>query len=346
MKRKKTAATLMIAVSALMTLSACSPDIRQVDGNDGPVSGGQSDGSMSGEEGPTLDEDRIRRIVSDVQKVLDETQETKNTDALKERLTAAALTMRTGQFVRAAKTGTDLEPLVIDVNVASATVSRSWPRVLLVGSASAANDPAEVFIFTQSGPQDKYFLQNWVRAVGGNSVRGVAVEEGTKALASDAAGFRYQPGEVRTLFVNALNSPDNPEYRVFDDKTFTPRYEEDRKGLSEAVAAAGSVITEATPSDYPVTTVTLATGEALVATSFEYTHVYHRTVPNSSMSVGGTAAAFLDDPNVVGTVTVKYLVNIVFTVPPEDSTDLVRVIGSERVIIDVSRDDAAIPEGE
>lgn len=346
MRRKKATATLTLIVASLLTLSACSPDVREVDDADGPASGAQSEESMSGEVEPTLDEERIRRIVSDVQQVLNEAQETNNPEVLKQRLASAALAMRTGQFVRAAKTGTDLEPLEIEVNVASATVSRSWPRVLLVGSASAADDPAEVFIFTQSGPQEKYFLENWVRAVGGNSVRGVAVEEGTKALAPDAAGFRYTPAQVRTLFVNSLNDPGNAEYQVFDDNTFTPRYEEDRKALSEAVAAAGSVTTKATDSDYPVTTVTLATGEALVATSFEYTQVYQRTVPDSTMSVGGTAAAFLENPEVTAAVTVKYLVNIVFTVPPEDSADPVRVIGSERVITDVSRDDSAVPEGE
>lgn len=350
-RRITSAAAALAATTLAVTLAACSPQVKQVDDQSSGAdqSGQQSGQAMSGATTgtPTLDQNRIDRIASDVQEVLDRAQSQNDPEVLKERLVGGALAMRTGQFTRAAKTGTDLDPLAIDVNVASATASESWPRVLLVGSAAAQDKPAVVFLFTQDSAQSDYMLQNWVRAVGGNSVQGVAVEDGTKALAPDAKGFRMTPQQALETYINFLNSPDNAEYQVFDDNTFAPRYREDLTKLNDAVAAAGNVTaTAAVSADYPVTAVALATGEALVASSFTYTHTYQRTVAGSTMSVGGTPAAYMDNPSVVGKVTVQYLVNIFFTIPSAGSTDPVRIVGSERVITSVASDDSAKPEGE
>lgn len=346
-KRVSRVGAAALAFASAVALAACSPAVREVGGQSDPVSGDSQSGAQSGESRePKLDESRIRRIVRDVQEVLDRAQTEKDREILTERLTGGALSLRQAQFVQAEKTGTELDPLEIEINVASATAADSWPRVLLVGSSAAPDDPAEVFLFTQETAQSDYMLENWVRAVGGNSVRGVAVEAGTEALPPDATGFRLTPAEALQTYVNFLNDPGNAEHQVFDDKTFAPRYASDLTALNDAVAKAGSVSANAAVAEYPLTAVSLVTGEALVSASFTYTHTYKRTVARSTMSVGGTPAAYLTDANVVGTVTVTYLVNTFFTLPPKDSTDPIRIVGSERVLVGATKDDAAIPEGE
>ncbi len=346
--------TLLAAGATASLLVGCSPDIREIEA---PASGGeaQSGAAQSGEaqssqqsglDEPVLDDARIQRIVGEVQAVIDRATEEDDPDILEERLTAGALAMRKGQFLRAKKTGTDLPPLQIEVNVASATASNNWPRVLLVGSSSSAEDPAEVFVFAQEDAKSDYMLQNWVRALGGNSIRGVAVEAGSKVLPPDAPGFRYTPEQALEAYVNHLNAPSDEKWQVFDDKTIAPQYREELDKLNEALAEVGEVKATAAVGDYPVTAVELATGEALVATSFTYKTVYARTVARSTLTMGGTPAAYLDDPNVLGTATVNYLLNVFFTVPPEGSDEPLRIVGGERTITSVTKDDEALPEGE
>lgn len=336
MRNYRQAAVLL--ASALL-LSACSPDLREVEAPSGTVKPQPTQSAA-----PVLDEARIQRVVDEVQEVILRADAEQDPKVLQERLTAGALALRTGQIEKAVKTGTEIPPLDIQINVASATVSDSWPRVLLVGSAAASDDPAEVFIFSQADAQSDYMLENWVRALGGNSVRGVAVEDGSKVLKPDAHGFRYSPEEALDLYIKYINDPKSTD--VFDDNTFAPYVRDEQKQLKESVKDLGTVTSSAALADYPVTGVELATGEALVATSFTYSDVYARTVAGSTMTLGGTAAAYLTDPNVIGTVTVNYVVNVFFTIPPSDSKDPIRIVGSERAIANVTRDDNAKPAGE
>ena len=349
--------TLIAAALATSALAGCGHDVREV----APLSGSdqQSDvetsaqsEAQSGDQPvaesvePTLDEARIQRIVDEVQAVLDDAEVENSSKPLKQRLIGGALAMRKGQFNRAKKTGTDVPPLQIEINVASATASDEWPRVLLIGSSARAEDPAEVFILTQEDAKADYMLENWVRALGGNSVRGVAVESGSIVLADDAEGFLLSPEETLNTYVKHLNKPKKKAYKVFDDKTIGPQQREELEKLNDAVEEAGEVRANASMADYPITAVQLATGEALVAGSITYKTVYHRTIAGSTLTLGGTPAAYLDDPEVEGTATVKYLVNVFFTVPPEGSEEEIKIVGGERVILSVKKDDEAAPEGE
>lgn len=346
--RKTKLAAAIAATLSLLALAACTPDIREVPAvQSGAQSGPQSGEAVEEATEPVLDEDRIRRIVREVQEVLDRAEEEADPEILAERLTAGALHMRQGQFVRAARTGTDIPPLQIEVNVASATASNTWPRVLLVGSSAGEDDPAEVFIFTQEDAKAPYMLENWVRVLGGHSVRGVAVEDGSTPLGPDDQGFEVTPAEALETYVAFLNDPAAEENQIFEDNLVAPHRSEEIAALnSAALAEAGGVSSSATVGDYPITGVELATGEALVAASFTYTDVFARTVAGATMSMGGTPAAYLDDPNVVGTVSVHYLVNVFYTIPAKGTNEPVRIVGAERVITSVSRDDGAVPEGE
>lgn len=348
--RKGLFGTAAAAAVTLAFLAGCSPDIREVQTSGQSEQSGtsQSGEPQSGQDdaAPVLDEARIQRIVDGVQEVLDRAVEEDDPEILEERLIDGALKMRAGQFARASRTGTDLPPLQIEVNVASATASDSWPRVLLVGSSASPDDPAEIFIFQQEDAKADYMLENWVRALGGNSVRGVAVEAGSKVLPADAPGFILTPENALKTYVDFLNDPNNEDFQKFDDKTIEPQYREERKQLVEAVEEVGEITYEARVADYPVTSVLLATEEALVASSFAYKVVYDRTVAESTMTLGGTPAAYLEDPDVIGTVTVNYLVNLFFTIPEKGSDQPIRIVGAERTITSVSKDDEALPEGE
>lgn len=48
----------------------------------------------------------------------------------------------------------------------------------------------------------------------------------------------------------------------------------------------------------------------------------------------------------IGSVDVKYMVSVFFLVPPEGSDDDIRIVGAERVITGVDRDDTEPTEEE
>lgn len=342
MKRTTKTALILGAASSVL-LAACAPDVREVpDPQSGPQSAAQS-GSQSGELETDLDltlsAEQIDRIVAELQTVLDRAQEENDPSILEERLVDPALSLRKGQFTRSEKTETDLAPLTIDPAISSATAGNTWPRVLVVASDASGDDPGQVFFLTQRDAKSSYMLENWTRLVGGTSVKGLSVQDGSKVLELDASGLLQTPEDTLTAYVNFLNSPDNEEYKIFEDNVFSPRYREELTALNEAVAVAGKVAGSAEAKDYPIIGVELETGSALVSSAFEYTNVYERTVPRSSFEMAGTPAAYLDSPSVIGKVSVTYLVSIFFLIPPEGSDEMISVVGSERVIKEVTRDD-------
>lgn len=348
MRRTITTLASLAAVTAL--LAGCTQPILEApdpQSAQSAQSGAQSEPQSGAQVDPvTLTADQVGRIVAEIQTDLDEATATRDPSILERRVSNPALAMREGQFVRAEKTGTDIPPLVIDPQVFSATAGTSWPRVLLVASNASGDDPAEVYLMTQQDARDSYHLENWTRLIGGTSVKGVGIRDGSKVLAPDATGLRMTPQDVLATYINYLNSPDNAEYQVFEDNVFAPRYREELDAVNEAVQVAGNVKATAAVSDYPVIGVSLNNGDALVSTAFTYETVYSRTVPRSAFEMAGTPAAYLDNTSVIGSITVNYLVTVFFLVPEAGSEEPVAVVGSERVITSVSRDDTEPTETE
>lgn len=336
MKILKAAAA--VAVGSL-ALAGCSHPVKEVPDSMSDQSGSQS--AQSGDEGGSiaLTSDQVHRIVEDIQTVLDEAQEENDPALLEERLANPAVNLRKGQFARADKTDTELPNLLITPSVFSATVGDSWPRVLVVASEAEKDVPGEVFFITQADPKADYMLENWVRLVGGESVRGVSVRDGSRVLTNDAPGLELSPEETLETYVNFLNSPDNEEYKVFSDKVFEPHYRGEVTELNEAVEVAGKVTASAATADYPVIAVALDNGDALVSAAFNYTTKFERTVPGAGFELAGTPAAYVEEKSVIGSVDVKYMVSVFFLVPPEGSDKDIRIVGAERVITGVDRDD-------
>ncbi len=334
--------TLALGLAACSSIPVLEVDSGQSGLEPGMSAGSQSEaqsGPQSQDEALALTDAQVERIVADVQEVLDESDTSGSEAPLAKRVVDPALSLRTGQLTRASYTGTELAPLIIGNAVHSATAGTSFPRVLVVASEPTVDDPAEVFFLTQKDAKSDYMLESWVRLLGGTPVKGLGVKDGSTVITADATGLKLTPAEVVNTYVNYLNSPDNAEYQYFTDNVFEPRYREELNALSEASAVAGTVTNEAWTWDVPTIGVMLNTGQALISTSFKYTQTYTKTVEGATLSLTGTPAAYLDDPNVESSVAVEYQVNVFFLVPPEGSDEQIAVVGAERVIQSVTKAD-------
>ena len=354
MSTRSVKAIVGIAVASAFALGACSPPVKEVpdpqseqSGQAGAQSEQQSGSSADSELGPVvLTDQQVELIVADIQAVLTKAEEDKDAAILKERLVNPALAMRSGQFTRAKKTKTDLAPLELNMSVFSATAGTSFPRVLVIGSEASGDNPAEIFFLTQEDARSDYMLENWTRLIGGTPVKGLSVRDGSKVLGPDAEGLRLTPKETVETYVNYLNSPDNEEYQVFEDNVFAPRYKQELTALNEAIEVAGNVTASAKVGDYALSAVALQTGSALVSAAFTYSHTYTKTVEGATLELAGTPAAYLEDPVLEHAATANYLVTIFFLVPPQDSGDKIDVVGAERVITSVERDDGGDDGGD
>jgi hypothetical protein len=342
---------LIGAVSVAAGVAACTPEPREIAMPDyeNPQMSGQSGDQSGGNpnllaSAPVLDDAQIGRIVSGAQTALDEASENMDPEALKTRLTGPALALRTAEIIRAQKTGDVLNPLEIELNVASATVAETFPRTLLVGTSASKDDPAEVFLFVQPDAKSHYMMENWVRVVGGTTIRGVEVEDGSKPLGPDSEGFLVTPAEAVDAYTAFLRGE---EVKVtFQDDVFKPAQADETSKLQKAVVDVGTITPNAAKNDSTPTGVTLSSGQGLISASFNTTIKYQRTVAKSKMKVGGTAAAYMDNTDVVGSVTANYLVNIFFLLPQEGAEEPIRIVGAERAIVSVDKNDAEKPEGE
>ena len=337
MSTKRKATLALVAIGVSLSLVACSSAGRTID----------SDSTQSGSSSssPALNSEQVGRIVDEIQAVIDQAETDDDADVLEERLTNPALIQRQSQMSQASTTGDELSDLTLSMKVYSATVDDSWPRALVLGTEATSSTPARIYVITQESAQSDYQLENWVRLIGGNSVTGISVEAGSRMLSDDAEGYLMTPAQTLETFINLLNDSDNEEYQVFDDSTLSETLASELSSLNDTLEGVGEVTIEASDAGYPLTAVVLASGEALVSGGFTYTYTYARTEAGSQMEVSGTAASYLDDPSVVSKVVVTYTVNVLFTVPLADSEDTeIKVIGSERSIISVEKDDSNPPD--
>lgn len=297
---------------------------------------------------PNLDATRIDEVLQDTTRVLDESQSAGDPTPLSQRLAGAALEMRTAQYAVAKATKSSAPTLDLTSQVLTVTNTGEWPRTMIDISRAPEGGVPSVYWFTQADARSPYMLTNWTRLLGGTSLTTMSVQVGTDPVAPDASGFVMTPTEALRAWVDMLNSGTAGSERFTADE-FTRTWLDDVKHLSDSVQAAGKVTAHAEVSDIAPTGVLLHDGSALVAGTITYTHTYARTIAKSTMKLGGTSAAVAGgDPSVVGTVTVKYLANVLIVVPTTgaEGSSLASVVGVEKVMTGVTRDDSAKPEGE
>lgn len=325
------------ATAATLALSACSAS---------PIVVDQTAQSAQSASTPNLDVPRIADMLKDAQNVLNQADKETNAELLTARVSDPALRVRKAQYELAKKSGTTPPALDLTEQVLTVTNSTEWPRVVLdVSKAEGGNLPAAYF-FVQENARSDYKLQQWTRLLGGTEFSTLSVEEGTPYLAPDTSGYKVTPAQAVTSYVDMLNSG-TAGSDLFAADEYTQSYFSTNKQLHDSVSAAGEVTAHAaTLENTPVTSVSLRDGSALVASTVSFTHTYKRTIARSTMKLGGSPALLAGDPNIAGTATATYLLNILIYLPAEGSDGKAQLIGVERALETVTKDDAAKPEGE
>lgn len=331
----------LVALTSVLAVTGCSQGELTA-----PSGAEQSGTAQSGT--PNLDSARIDSVLSDVQETLTAGDAEMSTDDLKARVADPALRLRAAQYALARAKGATATPLDLTAQTVTVTNAASWPRAIVDIAQADEGDLPIVYVLRQDGPRSGYKLVNWTRLLGGTSLTTISADQGSPYVGADATGFVMTPAQAVSAYVDMLNGQTAGDDHFTTDE-FAQTYLDEAASINQSVQAAGSVTAEAEApdDDSGISGVVLKDGSALVAASFTYTHTYARTVKDSTMKLGGAAAQLNEgDDSVIGTVTTHYLVTVLIQIPDQDTGGKASVVGAERAIESVSRDDTKKPEGE
>lgn len=328
MKRMRVAAVAALALGLTSAgLAGCSEELPE------PPAPETTDEVV---EAPNLDAEQVKTVLEDVMAVVAQGDEARDIEVLQPRVKAPAITLKSGFYKLAEIEGTDVSGLDINADAATVTQNDSWPRAI-VAPTNAGEDELPIIVFvTQDTARDDYKLENWVRLFPGETVQTVSVSEGAPVVAADDDHFMLSPQEALNAWTARLDgAKENAD--LFDEDEFTKNYKSERANLKEALGENGEATFKATPGS-SLTAVELVDGSALVATSISYTVTYKETNERANIKVGGTAAEYMEDPEVgESPVEVTYLSTVMLKIPPKGSEEKISAIGAERVIQSVKR---------
>jgi hypothetical protein len=299
-----------------------------------------------------LDEDRLARVLEEVQTTVAEADEARDPELLKPRVGGPALDMRAAEYKLAEATDGDSapDPLTTAPQVAAVPAAEDFPRpaVVITQVPEGANLPL-LLVLAQSTARDPYKMWGWVTLFPGIETPAMShPDAGSAVVPLDADTLVVPPAEVLERYVDTLNKSDSEFADQFAEDPFKESSRSTTTELDDAIKAAGeATISAAAGDDGPIALAT-ADGGAIVVGELRSTLTLRKTVPGSELRAGGALGALLgDNTEVLGTVSGVSDVLMAFYVPPADAEEkTIRPLGATTVLTEVSRDDAAAPAEE
>ncbi|PFG40717.1 hypothetical protein ATJ97_3250 [Georgenia soli] len=298
---------------------------------------------------PALDEDRLARVLEDVQATVAEADEARDPELLKPRVGGPALDMRAAEYKLADATDGKSAPdaLTTAPQVAAVPATEGFPRPVVVISQvpEGANLPL-LLVLEQSDARDQYRLWGWVTLFPGIETPAMShPDAGSAVVPADADNLVVPPSDVVARYVDTLNKGDSEYADQFADDPYKKSRAESTAELDKAIEAAGEAKVSAEPGNDGPLSLATADGGAIVVGELRSNLTLRKTVPGSELRAGGTLGALLgSNTEVLGTVTGASDVLMAFYVPPSDADDkTIRPLGATTVLMEVTRDDAAAP---
>ncbi|MDO5721581.1 MAG: hypothetical protein Q4P06_03445 [Actinomycetaceae bacterium] len=286
---------------------------------------------------PNLDSEQVSAVLDQLTQTLQAADEAKDAQILSERVKQPALNMRSAMYNVSAKTDSAIVPLQIDPNSVTVTERDTWPRAIVAVTKSEPEQLPAVMVVTQEDAHAPYKLETWARLFPGRSVATIAASEGSPVVEADSADYVLSPTQALTAWVGRLDGGEDHADLLGEDD-FTTFYQAEAKRLNEGAEAAGKVTFQATVNDGPITGIKLADGTAIVAGSFTNAVTYEKTQERATLKVGGTAAKFLEDPQVHDEpIQITYMCTVMLSLPELGTEGKISALGAERSFTSVTR---------
>jgi hypothetical protein len=292
---------------------------------------------------PVLDEGQEAEVLAAVGAALEEAGAANDPALLEDRLTGPALAIRTSQLAVAKSRGNaDLvTELPTDVQQVVVPTTQTWPRTSYAVSVQPESlQSPRLTVYEQAGPRDQYELWGWVRLFPSTTLPSFAAPTlGSEAVAPDDDSLLVSPADAVAQYADVLNVGSSSSFAgTFPDDPFRSLLAERAKLWNDALApAAGSYSLTFTPNpDEQPRAVRTADGGALVVgamTSAESMSAEEGAVVPPSTE---TEKALFGDTQASNVLKVGYVDVVAMYVPPADSDEQVRVLGTEHVATSIA----------
>jgi len=290
---------------------------------------------------PVLDEDRIERILQDVQETIETADAELDPELLTDRVTGPALAMRDAEYRLSTASGGERTPtpLTTSSQVEVVAATDEWPRSLYVVShvPDDANLPL-LLVLTQESPRNQYKLWYWTTLLPGVQTPSTAnPQAGSPPLAPDAEGLRLTPEQTVAAYAELLADPDGGNAELFAEDPFRTGYAEMIRALRSTVEVAGEVEESYAVREGTVSAMETAEGGAVVVGVIDAKITLTRTVEGSTLEAGGDIGLLIGErPRIEGAAHAHYLMPVAFHVPPADSEEPVGVLGAVHALANVA----------
>jgi len=290
---------------------------------------------------PVLDEDRIERVLDEVEATIEEGDASLDPDILAERLTGPALSMREAEYRLAEASDGQRTPTPLTTNsqVEVVAATDEWPRSLYVVShvPDDANLPL-LLVLTQEDARSQYKLWFWTSLLPGAQTPSTArPDAGSMPLAPDAGGLLATPEETVELYAGLLADPDGEGADLFAEDPFRTSYAEMIDALRSTVEVAGEVRERYGVRENTVSAIETADGGALVVGVVDSRLFLSKTVEGATLEAGGDIGLLMaQDPRIDDAAEAHYLIPVAFSVPPEGSEELISVLGAAQILANVA----------
>lgn len=289
---------------------------------------------------PVLDQKQSTAVLDQVGTVLAAADEARNREALAERLTGPALTVRQSEYTRAEATGGERTPVQVPTS-AQVTITpdtTEWPRWQMVVTEQPADLQAPLLlVLVQESPREQYKLWSWSRL--GQSVQMPATAEpdiGSEPVPADSDTLTVTPTDAIAQYADLLtNGSSSAHAGSFGEDFFSTAVWQSREQTIQSLQAVATVTETVTPADGQVMALRTTDGGAIVVGQMN-------TVTTATLSQGSIT---LNDPfdvalagtdSVTGALVRTWTDVIALYVPPAGSQDQVQVLAAEHARTAVS----------
>ncbi|AOZ72516.1 hypothetical protein BK816_03725 [Boudabousia tangfeifanii] len=284
---------------------------------------------------PNLDQDRADRILEQTRTLLADTAKTNDAGPLKERLSGAALMMRSAEYEVAKASGSPAPEINLTSQAVTVANGETWPRAMFNISEKTGTQTRTVSVFLQDDAFNQYKLSNWVRLLPGVTLPATArVETGAQMLPETATGYVLSPRDAVNAYVSVLNNPEAAETKDFENDAFANYYHDYVKQWTERVQQIAEVNSNMAVAEKPIVAIQTGNGDALVSATVKYRVTTKVTLEGSSLTATGSVGLLLgDQKTATGQLSTLHLANILMVVPKANSGQKIQVVGAETVPI-------------
>jgi hypothetical protein len=335
MRNTVRAALATVAIS--LSLSACGPE---------PVPE-PIDVPTNEVPGAVVDQEQLDGILAAVTETLVAADAAAEAEQLSGRVTGPAREMRQAEYELARTSDGEytVTPLVTDAQVAIVAATTEWPRVVQVVTTipEGANLP-RLITLVQADPRANYELWSWVRLLPGTEMPAtVNPATGSPVVPADSEALLATPQQVIERYAEVINDEESEYAASFADDELRDLFARELASLSDGAEEAGTVEQAVAVAEHGTYALGTNDGGAIVVGAIEREVTFTRTIEGSTLQVGENIALG-GATEVEGSHTATYLVALAFHVPAAGSDAQIRLLGTERILVAVTRDDSVSPD--